>query len=232
MPEIKIATYNIRNCQGIDGKNDPSRIADLLKEIDADIIALQEVDKYRLRSNMVNQACKLSKLLRMNYVYGPVNRYFLASAGNALLSKYPITAHINHVLPYTRDPRCCLQVTLDVDNRPLNVFNVHLGLNYQLRMSNLKKTILPMITSLESPAVLVGDLNASEDDPEVKLISSCLHDTFAENTDPLDTTFPANEPNERLDYIFTNAGCTSKKYYIFPSLASDHLPVIAEIEFN
>jgi len=227
MPEIKIATYNIRNCQGIDGKNDPSRIADLLKGIDADIIALQEVDKYRLRSNMVNQACKLSKLLRMNYVYGPVNRYFLASAGNALLSRYPITAHINHVLPYTRDPRCCLQVTLDVDNRPLNVFNVHLGLNYQLRMSNLKKTILPMITSLKSPALLVGDLNASQDDPEVKLLSSFLHDTFAENTDSLDATFPADNPNERIDYIFTNADCTPVKYYIIPSLASDHLPVIA-----
>jgi endonuclease/exonuclease/phosphatase family metal-dependent hydrolase len=86
MSKLKIITYNIRNAEGVDGQVNLSRIAALLKEINADIICLQECDKYRRRSGFTNQARNLAKRLNMNYVYGEVNRYYLASAGNALLS--------------------------------------------------------------------------------------------------------------------------------------------------
>ncbi|HBQ86401.1 MAG TPA: hypothetical protein DD811_07970 [Syntrophomonas sp.] len=229
MPKIKIITYNIRNAQGIDGQVNLSRIAEFLEEIGVDIICLQECDKGRRQSGLVHQARKLAKRLSMNYVYGTVNRYFLASAGNALLTRYPIVAHFNHSLPQTKDPRCCLQVSLDVNRQLCTVFNVHLGLNHRLRMLALSETILPMITPLKSPVILAGDLNAAQDSPEVGLLSTYLHDTFAENIGLQQNSFPANRPREKLDYIFTNAACSPVQSCILESQASDHLPVMAEI---
>lgn len=229
MPKIKIVTYNIRNAQGIDGQVNLSRIARLLKEVNADIIFLQECDKYCRRSGLANQARFLAKRLNMNYAYGVVNRYYIASAGNAVLTRYPVVTHSNHPLPQTTDPRCCLQLSLEVDKQLCTVFNIHLGLNHRLRMLGLRETILPMITPFKSPVILAGDLNASQDSPEVHLLSNYLHDTFAENICPQKNSFPANEPREKIDYIFTNTACSSVQSCILASQASDHLPVIAEI---
>jgi endonuclease/exonuclease/phosphatase family metal-dependent hydrolase len=229
MPKVKVVTYNIRNARGTDNQVDLMRIFGLLKKINADIIFLQECDKNRRQSGRTHQAHKLAKRLNMNYVYGAVNRYVLASAGNAVLTRYPIVGHCNHPLPQTNDPRCCLQVSMKVGRQLYTVFNVHLGLNHRLRMLGLQETILPMIISCQSPVILAGDLNASQDSPEVRLLSTYLHDTFAENICPQQNTFPAHEPRERLDYIFINDACCSIKSYILESQASDHLPVIAEI---
>jgi endonuclease/exonuclease/phosphatase family metal-dependent hydrolase len=96
-------------------------------------------------------------------------------------------------------------------------------------MLGLRDTILPMITSFSSPVILAGDLNASQDSPEVGLLSTYLHDTFAESICPQKNSFTANEPREKIDYIFTNALCSSVQSYILASRASDHLPVISEI---
>jgi endonuclease/exonuclease/phosphatase family metal-dependent hydrolase len=232
VPIVKIASYNIRYGKGIDCKVNLSRIAEVLEQIKPDIIALLEVDTYRLRSYGAAQAKKLAKILKMNYVYGIVKRYYLASYGNAVLTRYPIISYQNHLLPDPKDPRRCLQVNLDVESSPLSFFNIHLGLNHVVRMYNVKRYVIPLIKSINRPVILAGDFNAGKNSEEIKMLSPYLNDTFTYNRSSFKATFPSNLPVTRIDYIFTNSFCSCHEFDITNSMASDHLPINAQIELT
>lgn len=229
MPNIKIASYNIHHGIDINGKVNLEAILEVLQQIDADIVALQEVDMLRPQTQLQKQADRLAKQLSMSYVYGAVRRYKPGSYGNAILSRYPITSSKNHLLEESADYRCCLQADLDIDGTVLSIFNTHLGLKQPVRYKHLKETILPLILPLKHPAVLAGDFNAPDSRPEVKMLSAFLLDTFTCNSGPLIYTYPAGNPSARIDYIFINRKCIPFDYYIVDSAASDHLPVVAEI---
>ncbi|HEX3012282.1 MAG TPA: endonuclease/exonuclease/phosphatase family protein [Syntrophomonadaceae bacterium] len=232
MPAVKIATYNIRYGKGIDGKVSLSRIAGVLQQINPDIIALQEMDKNRLRSYGAAQAKKLAKALKMNYVYGAVKRYCLGSYGNAVLTRYPIISYQNHLLPDSKDPRCCLQVNLNVEGVTLSFFNIHLGLNHTVRMYNVEHFVIPLIKSINHPVILAGDFNVTADGEEIKMLSPYLNDTFTHSQSFFKATFPSNRPVERIDYIFINNYCSCNEFDIINSQASDHLPIKTQIGFT
>lgn len=232
MPVIKVASYNIKNGQGMDGRVDLSRIADVLLALDADIICLQEVDKYRRRSYFCNQAAKLARMLKMEYVFGPAIRYQIGAYGNALLSRYPVIKSVNHQLPVPvgRSKRAMLEIHCAVEGNLLRVFNTHMELDRKLRLQQIENFIVPLILSADSAAILSGDLNETPDDAGVKFLYNYFYDSFAVNSGYVTATFRADQPVERMDYILLNPACRAVDYKIIPSLASDHLPVIAWVE--
>jgi len=231
MTIIKVVTYNIRNGQGMDGKIDLSRVAEVLKAWDADFISLQEVDMYRPRSLFRNQAGSLAKTLNMEYVFGAAISYQIGAFGNAILSRYPILKTTNHQLPASKPERAMLEVHFDVQGKLLRIFNTHMELNRNLRLQQIKSFIVPLIMSSNSAAVLSGDLNEDPNELGVKYLTNYLHDSFEANIGSLTATFKADHPLERMDYILLNQACAAADYQIIPSLASDHLPVLVRIEF-
>ncbi|MEN6348503.1 MAG: endonuclease/exonuclease/phosphatase family protein [Syntrophomonas sp.] len=230
MPHLTIATYNIQHGKGMDGKTDLERIAQVLSGIDADIIFLQEIDMLRPQSHMSRQVSRLCSELVMKGIYGPVRTYPLGSYGNAILSRYQISEKCNHILPDPSDQRCCLQAELRIKRDTVQLFTTHLGLRQQVRCQHIKDCILPMVNSCPGPVILGGDFNANPDRPEIGLVLQSLSDTFTANTGPLVNTYPATVPAARIDYIFINELCKVEDYYIVDSTASDHLPVVTEIE--
>lgn len=230
MQNLRIASYNIQHGKGMDGILNLNRTSQLLSQIDADLVFLQEVDMFRTSSHLVRQVQRLALGLGMHWIYGPVRAYPIGSYGNAILSRFPIKEKGNHLLQDTIDPRRCLQAEISLAGKPLALFDTHLGLKQAVRLQQVQDVILPLLLSVPGPAILAGDFNATVNRPETSLLAEHLNDTFSKNSGPLTNTFSAINPTARIDYIFTNQYCMAANYFIMASTASDHLPIIAEIE--
>src|SRR5688572_33481679 len=110
---FRIATYNIHKCIGMDRRARPKRIADVLKEVDADIIALQEVVGMDEAEREHNHVHAIADELGFDFRIGENRRYRGAAYGNALLSRLPIVSDRNHDITFrTYEPRGCLEVTI------------------------------------------------------------------------------------------------------------------------
>lgn len=229
MPELSVVTYNIHHGIGINNRLDLQSIYRVLLDLDADIIALQEVDIGRPQTRQINQADVLAKKLGMFRVFGPVRVYPQGSYGNAVLSRFPILQTANHLLPDKHDERFCLETVIKAGEIQLKVLNTHLGLSQPVRYRQVKDCILPLINPSE-PALLTGDFNAPPTRPEIQLLSDLLCDTFTVNSGPNIFTFQALQPYARIDYIFINQSIQPVDYLIYDSPASDHFPVRTTIE--
>lgn len=229
MTIIKVASYNIRRALGMNDKKDLQAVYRVIREIEPDIIALQEVEMQPGKLTK-RQAHELAALLQMDYVYQPVHRLTFGSVGNAVLSRYPILNHTKHILPDSRDERGCLQANIKLNDTTVNIFNMHLGLNQVSRYRHLKYIILPLIQATASPSILLGDLNATPRMREIHMLSGFLHDTFLHNSGLIGNTFPSDTPRVRIDYIFINHHCECLGFRIIKAAASDHLPVTAIVK--
>lgn len=230
MPQpIRIVSYNIRH--GTDYRDYPSmdRIVAVLSDLDADVIALQEVDMNLPRSGRQKQAAELARRLNMGYVFGAALRLERGYYGNAMLSRLPILAYNTIPLPDPEENRCLLQVNLNANGYTLGFFATHLGLNHHRRVQHIEQSILPAILDFSGPVILAGDFNATSDQKEILLITQHLTDCFDFNSGVILSTFPSYHPAKRIDYIFVNSLIQVQQSYIIPSDASDHLPVTAEI---
>ena len=162
MSEIKLVTFNICHGKGLDGSVALKRIAQTLNTIDADLVALQEVDRRMPRSYLQNQAQILARQTGMNFAYAP-NLHFsgLASFGNAILSKYPILEASNLLLPGKKEQRGLQHCLLDLGNLgKISLFNTHLGLSSEERLQQ-GKSVAKAIERTGYPALLAGDFNFS-----------------------------------------------------------------------
>lgn len=237
---MHIMSYNIQHGTGLDGKLDLERIAKVITASKGTIIGLQEVDKfYSERSDFKDQAKELAKLLNFHYCYGAnlnlqstndqaKNRQY----GVAILSKYPIIKSEHLLLSsYGKEQRGVLSATIDKNGVQMNIYNTHLGLDVPSRTTQIDE-LIDITTRFQGPKVLLGDFNT---DPQSKEIQS-----FLKLTDFVDSfkniskanTFPSNDPNQRIDYIFTNTDIELLNQKVINSNASDHLPIMIEISIT
>lgn len=230
MPLIKMLSYNIRHGQGMDGQIDLSRITAALAPWDADFICLQEVDMQRPRSFSVNQAAELARQLDMDYVFGAAINYKIGAYGNAILSRYPVVKSANHMLPAPNSQRAMLEAEITVRGNALRLFNTHMELDRKLRLKQIQEFIVPLILSANSATLFCGDLNEGPEEAGVSYLGNYMQDSFKANSSSLTNTFPTDHPSARMDYIFFNQACAAVDYQIIPSLASDHLPIMASID--
>lgn len=225
---LTVMTYNLHQSFGMDNKLDLREVADTIRQADPDIVGLQEADAGRVPSLSVDQVLWLSRSLNMYSVYGPSwgNTY-----GVALLSKYPILSHERHLLVSEEQQRACLEARIDVGGRTLTFFSVHLGLNPEERHRQLDE-LLVYTTRAPSPKILVGDLNAYPDSQEIDRVLEQFEHSFAIAGTGDGYTSPADTPMQTIDYIFVSPDIEVLSAEVIPALASDHLPVVAEIGLN
>src|SRR4029453_4599105 len=123
---LRVATYNIHRCRGLDGRTRPERIAEVLQAIAADVIALQEV--VGAGPGHAGHAQELGVALCMGWGMAPARTLRCHELGNVGLSRFPIAHHTRYALSWkTCDPRCCHRVDLDLGGHPLHLYNVHFG---------------------------------------------------------------------------------------------------------
>lgn len=221
---LRVGTYNIRHGLGLDGEVDLARIAAVIEDLDVDVIGLQEVDSGWKRSGRLNQAPWLGNRLGMYQVFGPAFVRGAAAFGNAVLSRFPILSWQNHVMPSNRENRALLLTVLDCGKQRLNLLNTHLGLNHRERMEHIVKKILPELTRY--PLVLCGDFNCRPESPELAELLKYLVNPAA-GVQYL--TYPSAVPGEQIDYILHSPDMQTVNIMVYPSPASDHCPLVAEL---
>lgn len=216
--KLTVVTYNIEHgSQGLD------KVLDVLRNTEADIIALNEVDNVQMRSNFVFQGHWLAKQLGMYCYFGPAMDI---GYGNALLSRYRLSQVRNVTLFSFRENRGCITGLLFKKGERYRFFVIHLGLNQKERMRHLGEIKILMDSYPEKNKVLLGDFNVKPDAPEIKMITKDLIDTFAHYGIGDETTYPAI-PGARIDYIFTSPSVKIKEVKVLPQIASDHQAVTA-----
>ncbi len=231
MAEITVVTFNIRHGQGMNGKVDLAKTAQVLARCQADIICLQEVDRGRMRSGFQDQAARLADTLQYQHVFGPVPNDRSQSYGNAILFRHKMLQQNNYPLPAEVPERAMLSIELEIGAQNLVLFNTHLGLNRRLRSEQIEQFIIPLMDRIGLPAILCGDFNESPEDEGAARLLQCWQDSFVANRTPICCSYPADHPRQRLDYILCNQFCQVREYAIVESLASDHRPVLARIAF-
>lgn len=230
---IRVMSFNIRHGEGMDGQVSLQRVADVVRTAQADVVAMNEVDRRLPRSGLTDQAGRLAKMLGMQRAFEPNMRwYLLAEYGNAILSKYPIKKVENHLLPRVgkNERRGVLVAELDVAGDRVYVMATHLALTGEERIQQTEK-IAEIAGGLDGPVILLGDLNAEPNTPEVQALTTEFQDVLA-GSGPEGKTFPSDNPSTRIDYILVRSVAGVRSARVIESLASDHRPVLAEVQIK
>ena len=236
--ELTLASYNIHSGIGTDGRFDLHRVGEVLREINADIIALQEVGDFRGMTSREDQPEHLAELLGLHMAFGPNVVRNGRRYGNAILSRLPILKSKNYDLSVRRrEPRGALRCDLDLgEGRQLHVFCLHLGLSIGERRAQesllLSSDILRDAVR-KDPVVVCGDFNYWGNGAVPSLVRQAIHDAALELRTPA-RTYPTRLPLLRLDRIYVDV--TVKPLEIHPhrtalsAVASDHLPLVMRFE--
>jgi endonuclease/exonuclease/phosphatase family metal-dependent hydrolase len=236
---VRVMSFNIHHGRGLDGVVDLERVASAIEDADADVVGLQEVDRHwSERSDFVDQASVLARRLNMHLVYGAnLDRDPLEPAqprrqyGTAILSDHPILEWRNVLLPRTgtKEQRGLLEARVNVRGVPVLVYNTHLQHDSQSERTAQIEAIRQIIGTPEDSVVLVGDLNARPDTPEIAAITEQLRDAWVAAGIGEGYTYPAEDPAARIDYVLTSADVVARAAAVVTSDASDHLPVHADV---
>lgn len=222
---LRIMSYNIRNCRGLDNIYDIQRTADVIRNCDADIIAIQEVDSVTRRSKGVDIADTLAILCKMHAYYSTAIEYDGGKYGVAILSRKKAIATYRAALPGREEKR----TILIAEYPELTFACTHLSLNEEDRMASLE-IIDSIAKECKKPFIIAGDLNDNPQSPFIKELSRNWK-IIAPNEEP---TFPADKPNVTIDYIAAIKECerdieSVDSKVIEEPTASDHRPIATTI---
>ena len=236
---LRVMTYNIHHAEGLDGKVDLERIANVIRQSNADIVALQEVDKNTRRTGGIDMPADLARRTGMNVVFGAnLDNYQGGQYGTAILSRFPIESHENHLLKQTREgeQRGVLQAVLAVNQGQLLFICTHLDHTGDPAERLFSETQFADLFARHTglPALLCGDFNDTPASELHKRLSKKWTDAWSIAGKSNGFTMGSANPTRRIDYIWLS----SKKNFrvrwvdVPRSEASDHLPLVAEIRFT
>jgi endonuclease/exonuclease/phosphatase family metal-dependent hydrolase len=237
---LRVMTYNIHHGVGIDGKLDLERIAALIKQERADIVALQEVDRNVPRSGKQDIAARLGELTDMRHVFGKNIDLDGGEYGNAILSRFPISEHrhTRYRISVAGEQRGLLEATITVSaSRELLVLCTHLDFKKEdeERLANVAEAMSRLAARQRKlPVILCGDFNAPPGSPAYKAVLEHLADCWQLAGEGHGFTIPVQFPAARIDYLFIDKQSPLKphKAWVPRSTASDHLPVVVEFELR
>jgi endonuclease/exonuclease/phosphatase family metal-dependent hydrolase len=230
---LKVASYNIHKCRGLDGKTRPDRIVGVIRELGADLIALQEVDRRFGRRGGLLDPPAIERETGMRLLVQSDVSHRHGWHGNALLVRgEPISYRRLRLKLPGREPRGAIVAELDLGEGEFQVIAAHLGL---LRLSRLDQVgaLLAAFRDLpQAPTILLGDLNEWRRRGRSSLRG--LEPTFG--VAPPILSFPSRRPIFALDRILGWPGglITDLAVHDTPLArrASDHLPLAARVNLR
>ncbi len=233
--QIKVVTYNIHKCRGLDRRVRPERIVDVLQEIDADVIALQEVVSVEGRSPEENQARFIADSLGLDYRLGETRKLNGGAYGNVILSRLPIVSTCNYDLSQPgREERGCLRADLQLrKNLTLHFYNIHLGCAYLERRRQARQLLDgDMLNGHGGLRIVLGDFNEWTRGLTTKLLSRHFECVDARLHLGRSRTYPGFMPFLHLDHVYFDSSLKLESAALHRSrralIASDHLPIFAE----
>lgn len=226
--KFRISTYNVHKCKGLDGRVSVKRIAEVLQELDADVVALQEI--------FGQQGEFLAKELGLHSAFGE-NRQLAGDAyGNLVLSRYPLRSHCNYDVSVSgREKRGCLRTDVFVHSNAVHIFNVHLGTDFFERRQQAKHLIDEAVLksrTLEGPRIVLGDFNEWTRGTVSKTLAAEFAGTDVRTYLGRARTYPAILPVMHLDHIYYDPQLKVDHVCLHRTktalIASDHVPLVAD----
>ncbi len=242
---IRVMTYNIHSCIGLDGKVRPERVARVINHCDPDIVAVQELDAHRLRSGGHDQAAVIANHLRMDHVFHAMIEEEKERYGIAIFARHPFRIMKSERFTRTdrhpfREARGAIWVTLELRGHPLHFINTHFGLGRAERRFQVDELLgsgwLGSIAENE-PVILCGDFNSGPRSKVFQIVQGRLRDAqiAAINHKPL-ATFSSVKPLLRIDHVFVSSHFSVENVDLPETptarIASDHLPLCVELRLH
>ena len=228
-------TYNIHVGVGMDKKLDLARIARVINKQHPDLVGLQEVDRGVERTQRIDEIAELANLTKMDYAFAFNLKYQGGQYGVAILSKSPILATDHHLYLNTREAerRGFIRAEVRIDGMLINFVTTHLDYQYEDGRVFEAQQLLAAMKDVKGPLIVVGDFNDVPAGDAFKLMSQSFDDAWSQVRSSDDGfSYPADKPAKRIDYILTRQTdrIRARRVWIVDTLASDHVPVVAELE--
>lgn len=244
--EIRVATYNVHKCRGFDGRIAPERVVSVIKELDADILCLQEVVNAPGKpvlpgsEGIYDQAGEIARALSgYTWAFGANRPLHGGVYGNMTLTRLPLKAWRNYDLTRperSREERGVLQTEIEIGHGEiLHVFNVHLGTGPVERRYQGEKLLSREILAhpnLKGPRLVLGDFNEWTRGLTTRLLKSEFQSFRPHHVLRFPRTYPGMLPFLSLDHFYFEAPLELESTRLFKTrralVASDHLPLIAD----
>ncbi len=230
---IRILAYNIHHGAGNDEVLDLERIAAVIRSLDPDLVALQEIDNRTARTGGIDQTAKLAELIGMPGAFGSFMKYQGGHYGMAVFSRLPFGAAMNHELPDGIEPRSSMTIRVrPPENDGELVFaGIHLYRTAEERMAQARR-LLEILEEETAPVILAGDFNSTPDSDVMGVIadSFTIPDkgedrlTLFSDDAEMETDFIAFRPHDRFTVVESRV--------VDEPLASDHRPVLLVVEMR
>ena len=243
---IVVMTYNIHQGFGQDGRLGIERIAEVIRQANADIVALQESDVARISSGNQDAVRFLARSLGYHEAYGPPTRDQIF--GVSILSRFPILRWNVIALPSTEVQRVMVEADVQVGAQVLRIYATHFGLPLAERLVQTE-FLREFTASAPSPRILLGDLNSPPleeypggafSDIVYAQLTGDWRDAWTAGGHPFGDgsggTFPSRSPIWRVDYVFVGPGISVNLAEVprseLTTVASDHLPLIVRLQLS
>ena len=219
---LRILTYNIQQGYSEDGVKNFAGQLGVLRDVDADLIGLQESDTNRIAGGNSDIVGYFARALNMHAYYGP--KTVPGTFGIALLSKYPIKTAETIYMYSIGEQTAAIHALIQINARDYHVYVTHLGNGGPIEQ---QQAILKHIQGRED-VILMGDFNFRPDSDAYNLTASTLEDAWLVQDMPVETG-PELDPNRRIDHIFVTPGTQIKRSRYIVSPESDHPALWAEL---
>ena len=244
--ELRVVTYNILGGRGTDNARDIGRVAEVLRVLHPDLIALQEVDVLTRRNGGVDIPAELAKRLGLEVHFAPAFSFDGGHYGVAVLSALPVRDRRAHTLPtnHGREVRAVAAMEVEWRDRRLTFWGTHLDHHADNSTRRMQIADLARLAGDgTTPALLAGDLNMEPDFPEFADLTR--HWTLHWSDARAQPTWPSDKPAQRIDHVLARGPL---KWVVQRSLTgdqlfaddaawrdllrktSDHLPVVVELK--
>ncbi|HEX6863818.1 MAG TPA: endonuclease/exonuclease/phosphatase family protein [Thermoanaerobaculia bacterium] len=225
---LVVMTYNIAGHDGLLDSDHVQHIAEAIRRLDPDVVALQEVHRNTWQARFNDQLAELESRTGLHGYFAPSYVQWGGGYGNAILTRGEILEAEARPLPCAGEPRTLLAATIRIEGATIRFYATHLAtwgrLSAKIRAEQLQCLAREVRTS-RYPYLLAGDFNTAPRSPEMKAFRRESAVQLA--TQEIGPTFPLW--NEQLDYIFADPGWKVRTSRAWPIETSDHLPVTAEV---
>lgn len=227
---VRVVAYNIKHGQGMDDRLDLERLAQVLAELDADVITLQEVDDRTERTGGVDQVALLAERLGYRGFHGPHRPYQGGYYGNGVLARLPVRRVVTHPIPpVSGSALAVLEVEVETSSgASLSVVSVHLAGSTEERLAQAD-AVTGFFVEEDHPVVLAGDFNGQPAGPVLERLRADWR-VIPKSGDPF--TYPADTPSREIDFVMVRRidPVEFLEHHVVPEpLASDHRPIVVTI---
>ncbi len=217
---LRVATFNVHHCEGTDRRLDVARIAEVISETGAQLVALQELDRNMPRSERVDQPAELARSLGMEVAFFPTLTRDGGEYGIAIAARPPLAPARYVSLPQVarEEPRGAVIASWS----GLQVVCTHLATTGRV-LKVQTPALAAVAAALPRPTVVMGDLNQTRRHL-APLLEAGFRGAFGHGT------LPRGFPKRQIDHILVSPGIELLRSWTIRTPASDHLPLVAELE--